>query len=85
MSLWGVLQRRSDLCIDGPSERLMPVVPWAYHGPAVFRTRQEARDFIAEHYGYIKNRPDLASHPHGWLMPRPVKIRIEPRLEDGGS
>jgi hypothetical protein len=81
--LWGVLYRKSDLALDGPSERLLPVVPWAFHGPAVFRTRREAREFIQEKYGYIRHRTDLHAYPHGDRMPIPVKIEIVPRQIDG--
>ena len=43
-------------------------------GWKVFRTRAEARAYRNEHYGYIKNRPDLRAEPHGWKMPRVVKV-----------
>jgi len=44
--------------------------------PALFRTRRECRDYIKEKYGYIKNREDLREEPHGWRLPRPVKVEI---------
>jgi hypothetical protein len=44
--------------------------------PVLFRTRQEARAWIAEKYGYIAKRPDLQREPHGWRVPRAVKVRV---------
>ena len=80
MNKWGVLQRRSDKCIDGPSERIMTVLPWSFWGPVVFQTRREAREWIKQHFGYVAKRNDLRESPHGWLVPIPVKIEIETRL-----
>lgn len=45
--------------------------------PVIFRTRQEARAYAEERYGYIKNRPDLRSEPHGWRFPQPIRVRVE--------
>ena len=42
----------------------------------LFRSREEARDFIEKQYGYIRRRPDLKAEPHGWRIPRPVKLRV---------
>ncbi len=42
----------------------------------IFRTRKNARTFIEKRFGYIKNRPNLKIEPHGWKMPRVVKINI---------
>lgn len=44
--------------------------------PRLFRSRKEARDFANEEFEYIKTRKDLRSEPHGWRMPRPVKVKI---------
>lgn len=46
----------------------------------VFRTRREASEYIQQQYTYIRTRKDLRSEPHGWLMPRVVKVtvKIEP-------
>lgn len=41
-----------------------------------FATRAEARVWIEQNYGYIRNRPDLRREPHGWQMPRPVRVRV---------
>ena len=45
--------------------------------PFLFRTRREAREYINEHFGYIRNRPDLQREPHCWKIPKPVKVRVE--------
>ena len=45
--------------------------------PVLFRTREEAREHRDIRYGYIRDRPDLKKQPHGWLIPRAVKVRVE--------
>jgi hypothetical protein len=45
--------------------------------PVLFATRQAARSFADEKFGYIRNRPDLRDEPHGWRIPRAVKVRVE--------
>jgi hypothetical protein len=44
--------------------------------PALFVTRKQCREWIAEKYGYIKTRRDLREEPHGWRIPRPVRVTI---------
>jgi len=44
--------------------------------PPLFRTRKEAREFIAKTYGYIKDSPTLRKEPHGWRMPVPIRVEI---------
>lgn len=45
--------------------------------PKLFLTRSDARAYRDEHYGYIRQRPDLRKEPHGWFLPRPVKVKVE--------
>lgn len=45
--------------------------------PVLFNTRAKARAFIKEEYGYIKTRKDLRIEPHGWRMPRPVRVEVQ--------
>jgi len=45
--------------------------------PALFRTRELARERVTRLYGYIKRRPDLRAEPHGWLTPRPVRVTVK--------
>ena len=40
----------------------------------MFTRRSDARAFAHQKYGYIKTRHDLRVEPHGWRMPRPIKI-----------
>jgi len=73
---WAI-QWRSDNKLDGYTERFL----WDWKdpdrvSPILFRTRREARAFINERYGYIRERPDLKSEPHGWKCPRPIKVRV---------
>lgn len=44
--------------------------------PALFRTRRECREFIQKHYGYIKEREDLRREPHGWRLPKAIKVQV---------
>ena len=44
--------------------------------PVLFVTRRETREWIDKKYGYIRTRPDLRREPHGWRMPRPVRVKI---------
>jgi hypothetical protein len=50
----------------------------AQHFPLLFHTRREARAFIEEKFGYIRERPDLRSEPHGWRVPQPVLVQVLP-------
>jgi len=59
---------------DGTTEHLMGKGDG--RGVALFRTRQECRDWITDTHGYIAKRRDLRIEPHGWRMPRPVRVRI---------
>ena len=42
----------------------------------VFRTREQARRYIHDGYGYIAKRKDLRAEPHGWKMPIAVKVKV---------
>ena len=79
MALWGILWR-SENKLDGKTERLR--YRSGNSGWLVFETRQKARDAIEEHWGYLRTRPDLRAEPHGWKMPKAVKIKIAP-IDDG--
>ncbi len=48
--------------------------------PALFRTRQQCRDFIQATHGYIADRPDLQAEPHGWRIPQAVKVEVVKQL-----
>lgn len=73
-SAWGVLWS-SENRLDGKKQHLM------YDDdclPALFRTRKEAREWINAQYGYIRERIDLKAEPHGWRIPKAVRVSITP-------
>lgn len=69
--IWGVLWHSKNK-LDGITEHLI------YRNciPVLFRTRREARIFIHKEYGYIKTRHDLRNEPHGWRLPRAVRVGL---------
>ena len=73
MSIWAA-QWRSRNRLDGYTRHL------CYENclPVLFHTRKECRKFIESRYGYIAERPDLQEEPHGWMMPLPIKVTIDP-------
>ena len=77
VSRWGVMWYSKNR-LDGVTKRLR------YDGlnPYLFRTRREAREFINEQWGYIKNRRDLRVEPHGWRMPRAVKVECSYKFQE---
>jgi hypothetical protein len=72
---WGVLWHAENR-LDGITEYLCRNEDT--HLPALFLTRAEAREYISQRYGYIKARPDLRAEPHGWSIPRAVRVEIKP-------
>lgn len=48
--------------------------------PVIFRTRDEARQYVKDRYGYIRTRQDLRREPHGWRVPRVVRIEVTARV-----
>lgn len=68
---WGI-KWRSKCKLDG--ERVHIIYEKCI--PVMFRTRQQARYWIEEHYGYIRDRPDLREEPFGWKIPIAIKISI---------
>lgn len=75
MTLRWAVKWRSRNRLDGITEHFM----WAGTVPLLFLTRREARDYIRNLYGYIKDRPDLRAEPHGWRLPRAVKVHVHLR------
>lgn len=45
--------------------------------PALFRTRAAARAYREEKFGYIRERADLRAEPHGWRMPKVIRIEVK--------
>lgn len=67
MNGWGV-QWHSKNRLDGDRRYLL----WS----PIFHTRRKAQEWIDTHYGYIRERPDLRREPHGWRMPKAVRVKI---------
>ena len=44
--------------------------------PKLFRTRRACREWITRDCGYIKYRKDLRAEPHGWRLPKAVKVMV---------
>lgn len=44
--------------------------------PVLRHSRCEMRAYIRERYGYIRRRPDLRGEPHGWRVPRAIKVKV---------
>ena len=73
MNLWAA-QWRSENKLDGKREHVMYVDCL----PKLFRTRREAVEWIKATHGYIATRSDLRAEPHGWKMPKPIRVKLEP-------
>lgn len=69
---WAALWRYRNKA-DGPTEHLI------CRGclPKLFRTRARARAWIQEQYGYMKHRHDLRRGPHGWRLPKAVRVTVK--------
>ena len=70
--IWGA-QWNSKNLLDGERsyllhENLLPVM---------FKTKYKCNEWIKNKYGYIAKRKDLRAEPHGWRMPKPVKLDIK--------
>lgn len=67
LNAWGV-EWHSTNSLDGESCYLI----WT----PLFRTRRECRAFVDEQFGYIRKRPDLQREPHGWRIPKAVRVVV---------
>ena len=70
---WAV-QWRSENKTDGYREYLFS--DGCACGTQLFETRAAARAFIEYQYAFLRDRPDLKREPHGWKMPRPVRVSV---------
>jgi hypothetical protein len=50
--------------------------PYAAYRRMLFETRAQARAYNKARNGDIAKRKDLRSEPHGWRMPRVVKVKV---------
>ncbi len=76
---WGLLWQQ-DNQLDGHREFLIGDADT----PArrlLFSSRKAARAACEARYGYISQRADLRAEPHGWKMPKVVRVRIELVME----
>ena len=71
MNRWGI-EWHSKNKLDGDKRQII----WSAGKPLFFITRQEAREYIKKEYGYFRDRPDLQAEPHGWKMPKAVKVEV---------
>jgi len=77
--VWG-LQWKSKNEIDGETKHII-------HEnllPLLFKRKHQATIYARKRYGYIAKRKDLRADPHGWRMPKPVKLIVE-AYDDGGT
>jgi hypothetical protein len=70
-AVWGVLWRSRNK-LDGIGHALI----WHDGELRLFYTRANARAWIEENYGYIRERADLRAEPHGWQMPIPIRVQL---------
>ena len=42
----------------------------------VFKSRAAALAHIETYYAYLRKRPDLRGEPHGWRMPKAVRVNV---------
>lgn len=52
-------------------------IMWSDCMPLLFKTRKAAREYAAEHFGYIPKRADLRKPPHNWRMPRAIRVAVQ--------
>ena len=74
---WGVMWYSKNK-LDGVTKHLIG----SGLTPVLFRTRSDARDYINDSYGYIKHRKDLRVEPHGWRMPRAVRVECSYKFQE---
>lgn len=68
---WAVMDRYESR-LDGRSETII----WDGGMPLLFHRRDACRAYIKKRFGYIAGRKDLRAEPHGWRMPKPVRVRV---------
>ena len=49
----------------------------------LFKTKRACRAWIRETHGYIAKGRDLRTEPHGWFMPKAVKVNV--RITKAGA
>ncbi len=79
---WALLWH-SENQLNGVTEHLMGPgsLPVVGPGPMLFSTYKQARQYLRDNYTYLKTREDLRREPHGWRMPRIVRVSVSVRVE----
>lgn len=79
-SAWAAIWRSANK-MDGETRHII------HRGllPAIFKTRKQTVEFIEKEYGYIRHRTDLKREPHGWRIPKPVRVTITPNTKLSGG
>ena len=67
--MWWALKWVSENNLDGRREHIML-------RDGLFPTRAKARAYRDERYGYIREREDLRREPHGWRLPKAVRVTV---------
>ena len=82
-SYWGVLWRSVNE-LDGDTAHLVhDQEHHPRHVPVMFATRAEARAYIDDRFGYLRDRPDLRAEPFGWRMPVAIRVTVRPLTVTG--
>jgi hypothetical protein len=74
ITAWAI-QRGSTNLLDG-HRTYLDGDPVCASRTRLFRNRAAARDYAKQHYSYIKDREDLQREPHGWHVPRVVRVTV---------
>ena len=80
---WAILERRINV-LDGDRQWLHGI-PDGTTGTQLFRTRADARAYVKAVSRGLAKRPDLRAEPHGWRMPRAVRVVVEVRVLGGAA
>ena len=80
---WAILWRSKNhlngetVYFVGVAGNLEPTPAWLRGYKAiVFGTRREARAYIQNKYSYVAKRKDLRAEPHGWTVPKAVRVHV---------
>jgi len=68
---WGLVHRSKGAALEGYHEHLIR----ENCVPVLFSTRREARAYRDKRFGYIRDREELRTWPHGLKMPKVVRVR----------
>jgi len=72
-TLWGLKWRNKNR-IEGLVEHL---IRDEHCIPILFATRRQACAYREKRYGYIRTRVGLRVEPHGWRMPKVIRVEAK--------